>query len=316
MNTGGQLHFKAIHYCGQHDGPRLIVLGAVHGNERCGTLAITRVMALLDSGALALTAGAVSFVPVANALAFAKGERIGQRNLNRNLYPSDAPQDFEDRAANWLCPLLARHDVLLDLHSFSGDGAPFVMVGPHNNDGQLEPFARAGQERALARSLGVGRCVDGWLQTYADGVRRRATHAGALEAELAYGIGSTEFMRSMGGYGVTLECGRHDDPAAPEVAYRAILNTLAHLEMVMAPPPAVADMEAWTMVAAHDKRDADDAFSRPWASFDRIRLGELIGTRADDTPVHAECEGVILFPDSVAAAGKEWYYLARENRGF
>jgi hypothetical protein len=49
-----------------------------------------------------------------------------------------------------------------------------------------------------------------------------------LDLDPRYGIGTTEYMRSVGGWGVTLECGRHDDPAAPEVGYRAILNTLAH----------------------------------------------------------------------------------------
>ena len=36
-------------------------------------------------------------------------------------------------------------------------------------------------------------------------------------------------MRSIGGSALTLECGQHEDPAAPDVAYRAIVNTLAHL---------------------------------------------------------------------------------------
>jgi predicted deacylase len=59
-------------------------------------------------------AGSVTFVPITNPLAYAKGVRNGDRNLNRNLFPNDDPQDFEDRIANWLCPLLGQHDVLLD----------------------------------------------------------------------------------------------------------------------------------------------------------------------------------------------------------
>ena len=46
--------FKSITYAGQRAGPRLIVLGAVHGNETCGTHAIERVARELDSGALRL----------------------------------------------------------------------------------------------------------------------------------------------------------------------------------------------------------------------------------------------------------------------
>ena len=309
-----QLHFKSLNYTGQAAGPRLIVLGAVHGNETCGSVAIGRVTAQLDSGALRITAGSVTFVPVANPLAYARGERIGQRNLNRNLFPNPHPQHFEDRVANWLCPLLAQHQVLLDLHSFEARGEPFVMLGPRNNSGTLEPFAHEIQERALARRLGVRRSVEGWLATYGLGVQRRMStrDAGAQESVMRHGVGTTEYMRACGGYALTLECGQHQDPATPAVAYRAILNSLAFLGLTdAAAPHAVPDMEALSLAAVHDKVYAQDRFSRHWASFDGVRQGEEIGKRADGTPVLAEFDGRILFPDSQAGAGSEWYYLAR-----
>lgn len=221
------LHFKSINYTGQGSGPRLIVTGAVHGNETCGTKGIHRVMTELDSGALSIVAGSVTFVPITNPLAYAKGVRSGDRNLNRNLFPNDNPQDFEDRIANWLCPLLGQHDVLLDLHSFNADSQPFVMVGPRNNDGPLQPFKHEEKERALARRLGVRRFVDGWLHAYGQGVQRRLGNSDQVGLVLRYGVGTTEYMRSTGGYALTLECGQHADPAAPDVAYRAIMNTLA-----------------------------------------------------------------------------------------
>ena len=64
--------------------------------------------------------------------------------------PNPAPAEYEDHVANVLCPLLAEHDVLLDLHSFRTPGEPFVMRGPADNDGPLEPFRQAAAEaRAL-----------------------------------------------------------------------------------------------------------------------------------------------------------------------
>lgn len=314
------VQFKSIDYTALAPGPRLIVTGAVHGNETCGTHAIERVMQEFDAGLLQLARGAVTFVPVTNPLAYRLGQRGGERNLNRNLFPNDAPQDFEDRVANWLCPLLARHDVLLDLHSFTAGGEPFVMVGPRNNAGPLEPFRHADQERALARRLGVRRFVDGWLATYGQGVERRLKlDARQMQTVLRFGVGTTEFMRSRGGYALTLECGRHDDPAAREVAYRAVMNTLAHLGLIDAPDPApvpLDQMEALSMVAVYDKIHDDDTFSRPWQSFDTVAKGDLIGTRADGTPVHAEFDGRILFPDTDARANAEWYYMTRVNPDF
>lgn len=321
MTDSSVLQFKSINYTGMRDGPRLIVTGAVHGNETCGTLAIGRVLAELDAGSLLIEAGSVTFVPVANPLAYAKGQRAGHRNLNRSLFPTSAPEAFEDHVANWLCPLLARHQVLLDLHSFSGGGVPFALVGPRNNTDALQPFRHDVAERALARRLGVGRFVDGWLATYAGGVQRRLDGATptALEQMVRYGVGTTEYMRSIGGYGVTLECGQHADPAAPEVAYRAIRQTLAFLGLVAAAPaPAVAapDMEAFSMVQVHDRQHPGDRFHRPWASFDPVRAGEVIGVRANGTMVTAEADGCVLFPDRDAAPGSEWIYLAKINPEF
>jgi predicted deacylase len=319
MIEPGKIQFKSHQYSGQHPGARLIITGAVHGNETCGTKAIQRVMQELDSGKLLIRNGSVTFVPITNPLAYAKGERSGERNLNRNLFPSSNPLDFEDRIANWLCPLLAQHDVLLDLHSFNANSEPFVMVGPRNNDGPLEPFKHEEKERAMARRLGVRRFVDGWLRTYGAGVQRRMSGSSELQTVLRYGMGTTEYMRSTGGYALTLECGQHADPQAPEVAYHAIMNTLAFHGLIDAPSPepiAMEDMEALSMVAVYDKQHADDSFSRQWSSFDPVTQGQQIGIRADGTPVLAEFDGRILFPDAAANANSEWYYLTRANPSF
>ena len=312
--------FYSATFTGINPGVRLIVLGAVHGNETCGTQAIQRAMTEIHAGHIHIAAGSVTFVPVTNPLAYARKQRMGDRNLNRNLYPQPAPKEFEDHVANWLCPLLAQHDVLLDLHSFHTPGEPFVMLGPDNNTGTLEPFAQAAREEALALRLGVRRLVDGWLDTYALGVQHRVAHAPAeaeargLNTDLRYGVGTTEYMRSVGGYALTLECGQHDDPAAPEVAYRAILNTLAHLGLIAQPaPPAVANPEALRLYQVIDKVHMDDTFCRSWASFDPVAAGELIGVRQDGCEVAASSDGFIVFPNPQALPGQEWFYLARRS---
>src|SRR3954468_14527504 len=208
--------FRSIAYAAARPGPRLIVLGAVHGDETCGTRAIERVAREIDDGTIRLVAGRLTLVPVTNPLAYAERRRAGDRNLNRKLAPTPTPREHEDHIANWLCPLLAAHEVLLDLHSFRTPGMPFVFVGPPDNDGAVEPFAQAAREEALALRLGVERAVDGWLATYAAGTARRRELApsfadAVLDLDPAYGIGTTEYMRSVGGCAVTLECGQHED---------------------------------------------------------------------------------------------------------
>ena len=312
MSETESLHFQSVSFAGLAPGVRLIVLGAVHGNETCGTQAIRRVIAEIESGRLGIANGSVTFVPVTNPLAYARHQRMGDRNLNRNLAPTATPLEFEDRIANWLCPLLAQHDALLDLHSFHTAGEPFVMLGPQDNNGTLEPFARAAEETALALRLGVHRFVDGWLDTYAEGVARRlAAGASAREADVHYGVGTTEYMRAQGGIALTLECGQHDDPAAPAVAYRALHNTLAHLGLTAAENPAsVTATEALRLYRVIDRTHSDDTFARGWSSFDRVHAGETIGTRHDGTPVTADRDGYIVFPNPGALPGQEWFYLA------
>ncbi|WP_018174721.1 M14 family metallopeptidase [Thioalkalivibrio sp. ALJ9] len=308
---------RSLTFHGLTPGSRLIVLGAVHGNETCGTQAAERLHDELESGERRLQCGTLTLVPRTNPLAYELGQRMGERNLNRNLRVTEDPQDFEDRIANVLCPLLAAHDVLLDLHSFHTGGQPFIMLGPRNNEGGLEGFTRAREEEALAACLGPRRMVEGWLDTYARGVARRmknpnASHrAQMLSTDPSYGIGTTEYMRSQGGYGVTLECGQHDDPQAPVVAYNAILNTLAHLGMIEAPAtPGQDDPEVLRLVEVIDRDHPDDRFVREWKSFDPLREGDVIGVRADGTEVKAPADGFIVFPNPNSLPGNEWFYRA------
>ncbi|HEY4371982.1 MAG TPA: succinylglutamate desuccinylase/aspartoacylase family protein [Burkholderiales bacterium] len=304
-------------HAGLAPGPKLIVLGAVHGNEVCGTEAIMRILGELDAGALPITRGAVTFVPIVNPLAYQLKRRQGDRNLNRNLEPKASPQDFEDRIASVLCPLLAEHDVLLDLHSFHTAGQPFAMIGPHDNAGSLEAFAHEKAESRLVAHLGPRRVVEGWMDTYQRGVQRRRASGKAYAENLLdarYGVGTTEYMRTRGGYGVTLECGQHEDPNAPEVAYRAIRQTLALLELAPIPlEPARADFDVLRLADVIDRDSDGDVFARAWASFDAVKSGETIGTRKDGAVIRAPSDGHIVFPNPNALPGAEWFYFAEKS---
>lgn len=296
-------------------GPRLIVLGGVHGNETCGTAGIERAVAELDAGALQLLRGQLTMVPVANPLARRLGRREGERNLNRLFRPTAAgeePADYEARITDLLCPLLDRHDVLLDLHSFQSEGDAFAMIGPRDNGGTLEPFSRAFEEGQLALHLGTSRVVEGWLDIYAAGLAQRAGGQAADDAALAFGWGTNEYMRSRGGYGVTLECGQHEDPAAPDVAHRAIHAALRLLGMIEADPalPPPAPPSLLRLVSVMDRAHEEDQFVREWATFDPVARGEPIGVREDGRMVHAERDGFIVFPNATALPGTEWFYFA------
>lgn len=294
-------------------GPRLLVLGGVHGDETSGTAGIERVLDELQSGECVLQRGQLTLIPIANPLARRRLAREGERNLNRSFEPKATAQDNEDRLTNLLCPVIDRHEVLLDLHSFESPGEAFSMIGPRDNAGVLEPFARAQEEGRLALHLGTPTVVEGWLDIYAAGLVQRT--GGMSPAELAYGRGTNEYMRSRGGYGVTLECGQHRDPKAPEVAWRAIHRALAGLGMA-ALPPALGPVDvpaAPRVLRLHsvvDRLHVDDHFVKDWATFEPVHAGQLLGHRADGAPVLASLDGFIVFPNPRAQAGTEWFYFA------
>lgn len=303
------MHFQSVHFSAIEPGPRLIVLGAVHGNEVCGAHAIVRAIDDLTHGRLRLLRGRLTLVPVANPLAFAQATREGERNLNRRFLPQPEPQDYEDRITRQLAPLLAQHEVLLDLHSFHTPGDPFAMVGPRNNSGAREPFARAAEEMALARALGAQQVVEGWLEVY--------DRAAGLRGELPddEGIGTNEYMRSQGGYAVTIECGQHEDPEAIDVATRAIHGALAHLELAHVPAPPRFAGPAARLKDVVLRESPADRLAQDWHSFDAVQAGDVIAHRADGTPVAAPYDGCVLFPHPEAEVGQELFYLAEPDAG-
>ena len=319
------LPFQSTTFTAVQSGKRVLITGAVHGNELAGMHGIRRVITEIESGQLQIVCGVVTFVPITNPMAYAMRRRVGDRNLNRNLQPTDTPTEFEDHIANWLCPLMAQHEALLDLHSFQAQGQAFVMVGPESNSGSLEPTIHGDTERDWALRLGVNRAVDGWLGTYAAGVQERRARAATLDPtagkrhdlDAKYGVGTTEYMRSTGGMALTLECGQHEDPNGTEVAYRAIRNTLALFGVTDdAKPSLAANPEGLHIAQVIDKFDTADTFSRAWQSFDLLEAGDVIGTRANGESLTAPKDGCILFPNAVAEANHEWFYLTEATSRF
>ncbi len=313
--------FQVVRFKSPLPGPHILVTAAVHGNETAGSFAMARLIEQIEQGEIQLQGGALTLIPVTNPKAYRLQRRAGDRNLNRRLAPVDMPEQYEDHIANWLCPILAEHDGLLDLHTFQSGDQPFALFGPQNNQGPLEPFAQAAIEESIVQRLGCNRFVYGWLDTYAKGIERRKTEVEAgrfdannVDTDPMYGVGTTEYMRSKGGWAITLECGQHDDINGREVAYQAIINTLILTGLIAGPSPSPAkDPQVLGLYTVFDRFHENDTFAGPWKSFDAIAQGELIGTRADGTIIKAEQDCLIVFPNMKSLPGQEWFYLARSG---
>lgn len=300
---------ELIRFVGLEPGPRLLVTGAVHGNEVCGPKAIARVVEDIRCGRLDIKRGEATFLPICNRRAYRQKTREGTRNLNRDLRDKPVPLDYEDRVGNALCRLLRGRDALLDLHSFKGEGPPFVFFGPENNAGALEPFRHAREEAAFAAALGVEVAMYGWLPAYEKMHAARA-RLGLPALGPTEGHGTTEYMRFAGGYGVTLECGRHDDPASVEVAHRGVVAALAQLGLIDAPRPAPTIQRLIRLEDVILREAEGDRLEGAWKTADAVARGQVFARRADGTAVSAPCDGFLVFPDPKAEIGKGLTYFA------
>ena len=300
----------------------MLVLGRVHGNEYCGTLAINNVINLIQNQLVNITSGKVTFVPITNPLAAIKGTRNGDRNLNRAFYPKGSSKnDFEDELNGILCPILEECDVLLDLHSFLNGVKPFALIG--NTAGDENAFV-VNQEKIytseshLVSALEVDTVIANWSETYARGVQNRRKRDGVLSPPFSlnydekYGDGTTEYARSKGALAITLECGQHEDVSAPRAGVNAILNILGCLRMTEAKHNPVADNREISYISLFDDIDKishGDKFTKNWKTFMKIEKNEIIGISEQGKELRAPKDCFMVFPNQNAEPGQEWFYL-------
>ncbi len=282
------MSIRIVTYRSLVPGPTLTVLGAVHGNERCGAEAIRRLIADIDAGVLVPKLGTLQLVPVTNPGAYAQNVRFVERNLNRYLYPKDEKRHYEDHLDPIVCDLLDRTDVLLDLHSYTSQGGPFIFLDPKDP-----------KELAFGTSLGVSDFVCGWSDAFGDG-------QGSKESQ-----GTTEYARTRGALAVTLECGNHHNADAPDVGYRAILRAMAHLGMLDASAAASVPSAAKRCVRMKSvyRREAGAVFAKPWRHFDPVAKGEAMARLQGGEILAAPEDGYIVLPKESADAGGEWFYF-------
>lgn len=114
---GSRRPLRIITVTGAHPGPTLAVIGAIHGDELEGPLAISKVISGLNPSKLS---GRLILVPVANPEAVAAGQRcapIDGKNLAR-VFPGDpGGSPTEAVAAIITRQVLDEADALIDLHS-------------------------------------------------------------------------------------------------------------------------------------------------------------------------------------------------------
>lgn len=99
------------------EGPHLLLLAGVHGDEYEPVAALTALRNVLEAD-VQLACGKVSMVPVVNESAFARGERTGEdgQDLARTC-PGNKAGSITERVAFEVSDLIRSADCLIDLHT-------------------------------------------------------------------------------------------------------------------------------------------------------------------------------------------------------
>lgn len=282
---------NALHtriFQGPNQGPRFLVFGAIHGNEKCGTEAISRLITELDAGIITLIAGTLVCAPVCNPEAYAHDLRYVEQNLNRIITPHATPTCVEHHRANEVIALIDACDILLDLHSYSAGVKPFLFLDKEDD-----------AHRAYAAALGIPAWVAGWNAAY------------AAMGDLNSGD-TVSYAHSKGKLATLVECGIHSDPAGGGVGYRASRAALAYFGMT-APYKLENEKPTISRLTSIVPKNRPGDFVRDWQHLDPVQTGDVVARYDDGEAVYAPHDGVVILPGRKAALGSEWIYFGKNE---
>lgn len=269
-------------YSGKN-GKNLLVFGAVHGNEKCGTKAIKKIISEIENGEILLQSGTVTFVPVANPKAYDEHVRYIDKNLNRIFFKDYECHSYEASIVGDLIKLIDECDYFLDLHSYSYGKGPFMFQD--NETPETDEFAA---------SFNISPILTGWKALHGeDGPRT-----------------STDYALTAGKAGVTIECGQHDDPDAVPVAYNAIKDALSFLCITEKSEEQDKEKGHKVRLMSQVIKVEEGDMIKDWQNMDPITEGELIAITASGQEIIAPHNGYIIMPHHTQKIGEEWFYTA------
>ncbi len=288
------------------DGPTLIVIGGLHGNEPAGVKALQRFFARLEADGSSIAGRVIGLS--GNRRALAMGRRFLSLDLNRIWRPERLQKvrsvqgGLQDEEAEMAaldailaeCIGLARGPAcVVDLHTTSGPGPAFTVL---HDTLMNRRFARA-----LRIPLALG-----------------------LEEELNGTL--SDHLTDQGVIALTVETGQHDDHRSIDRAQAALWIVLdvagllperyrretegarRQLERETRGLPAAVEVRFRHAIGAGGEYRTNPGFS----SFGQVREGQIVGTQ-DGRPVSAPMSGLLLMP-LYQEQGNDGFFVTRPIR--
>lgn len=263
-----------------------MVLGAVHGNEKCGARALQDLMRKMEEGKVSLERGKLSIIPICNPAAYDLDKRFTEENLNRVFCRVDQAQSYEQQIAQLILDEIDSADFLLDLHAFSGKGEPFSIV---------ETDCEASLQ--FAKKLPSERVLMGFTETYS-------------ASKMICGNTSIRYAHSKGKPAVTLECGNKSDPRSDDFARRALRSALEGLELISptAPQKILNEPSVFRFLSFYLK-EGEGALAKNFEEGEPVQKGDLLASYRSGEEIRSPRDALVYFACADALIGTEWIYL-------
>jgi predicted deacylase len=213
------IQLKKLVIEGHHDGPHLLIIAGVHGDEFEGPAAIRRLINVIQAEQLR---GRVTFIPIVNEASFWRGQRTAEDELDlARTCPGKPDGSITERVAHVISELIREADYLIDLHS----GGLAMRVQPlagyvmHSDSSVLDVQRQMAKAFNLPIVWGTSSKLDGRTLSIA-----RDANVPAIYGEY--------------------EGGGECDPAGVDAYADGCLNVMAALDMIdrAAPPSCVTTL--------------------------------------------------------------------------
>jgi len=259
---------------GPISGPRVLILGSVHGNEPCGA------NVLPDIFALPLLRGTLTCV-LGNPAAFRANKRFLDTDLNRMFDERNCPTSQEQNSREYqraqeLKNYIDHTDIVLDLHaSTSKTSEPFLICESNGY--------------ALATKMGIAKIVSGF--------------------DVIQPGGTDWYANKTGKVGLCLESGFLGDPFSTVRAFEGARALLSLLGMIEYEPIAIPDPMIYSLVWQYTSQRSFIP-QNPFADFAFVEDKDVIG-RDGDVTITAPADGFLLFTRPCEAPNQEAFVFAR-----
>jgi succinylglutamate desuccinylase len=264
---------EIVQVIGKKDGPISMIMGGVHGNERCGFEALRDLLLTIK-----IDRGTVFFA-YGNPRAIEKDVRFTEVNLNRMFIDDDKISESDKKSYEYkrslvLKSYLDKVEVLFDIHASSIETTPSFAICEANAKGIVDYFP-------------TDIVVAGF-----DDIEPGATDG---------------YMNNMGKIGICLECGYLSSPEATDVAKQAVfafLKARGHIKNDLKP----RKQEYVKMYEMNYAKTDNFKLAKFFDNFEVVEQGQLIGVDGDEE-IRAKKRCLIVFAHNGKKIGDEIFLL-------